>query len=698
MYKLNFRSILNSHKLNLRATIAYSRWLKAFFLLWALIISAHGLLHAIENNPVKPKDWRTIDSLNALSTSAWYINPESTIKLAQQALELSRNSGYKRGEAEALNNIGVGYYFSSDYDKVLDYYRRTLNTYEEMGDEEGITRAGTIYFRIAKYQKALENYKASLEITRKTGDRKQIAQLISNIAEVYYNLGDYDSALQWYDNLLYNQEQLQDNNGAAVTIEKIGRLYYGRGNYENALTEFGKLLRIYTELSSKAGIAAALNQIGSVHFMLKDYKNALESFRQSLQIQVEIVDEFGMAANYLNLARLNLTLKKLPESLKWAQKAVLLARKNNESEQLREGLKLLSLVYHDMGNDRNAFQSQLEYSAMLEKKTVKDRNDQLANTLVLYELGQKKQENDILQARSENYRLNLEKQLLNKWRIVLGLTILLIIIAIGIIVYRYILKRNENIRLEEEVREAIANQEQQQKIIFHQASLTSLGELAAGLAHEINQPMQNISLSAEAIRDELSEQTPDTGFVKNTAKGIFDDIDRVRRIVDHIRIFSSGQKEEVSELFSPDEVISDALKMIQQQLINHGITPIDHRNSADARISGNPHKFEQVILNLLSNARDALDGITAKEKMVVITTKIADQTLIVEITDNGIGIEPNKLTDIFLPFYTTKKLGQGTGLGLSIAHGIINQMNGHIVPESIPGEGTTMKIIIPTEK
>ena len=684
-------------KLKLRANITYPRGIKTIFLLCNIFLSVSYLSYAVEVESTKPGEWHKIDSLNALSTSNWYINPESTLALAQQALDLSRSSGYKRGEAEALNNLGVGYYFSSDYDKVLDYYRRTLNTYKQMGDEEGITRAGTIYFRIAKYQKALENYKASLEITRKSGNRKQIAQLISNIAELYYNLGDYDSALQWYDNLLFNEEQLQDMNGAAVTVEKIGRLHYSRANYDKALLEFNKLLKIHTDLASKPGIAAALNQIGSVYYMLKDYDPALKYFRQSLEIQIEIKDEFGMTANYLNLARLHLTLRKLSESLKWAQQAVILARKNNESDQLREGLKLLSLVYHDLGNDRKAFESQLGYSNMLEKKNLKERNNQLANTLVLYELGQKKQENEILQARNENYRLTLEKQLLSKWRIVMGLTILLIIIAIGIIIYRYILKKKENIRLEEEVRQAIANQEQQQKIIFHQASLTSLGELAAGLAHEINQPMQNISLSAEAINDELSETDPNTGFVKKTAKGIFDDIDRVRRIVDHIRIFSSGQKEEVIELFSPDEVIPDALKMVQQQLINHGITLKDNRNAATARISGNPHKFEQVILNLLSNARDALDGITGKEKIIAITTAVADQSLIVEISDNGIGIEQNKLTDIFLPFYTTKRLGQGTGLGLSIAHGIIKQMNGRIIPESKVGEGTLMKIIIPFE-
>jgi signal transduction histidine kinase len=428
---------------------------------------------------------------------------------------------------------------------------------------------------------------------------------------------------------------------------------------------------------------------------MKSYNNADSYFHQSLLIQKELNDEFGMTTNLLNLGRLNLALKRINESLLWAQNAVDLSRKNHEQEQLREGLKLLALIQSDLKNYPEAFRAQLEYSTILEKRNIQEQNDQLANTLVLYELGQKKQENEILLARNENYRLSIEKQSLNKWRISLGVTILLVVIAIGVIVYRYNLKRKENKRLEEDVRQAVFQQQQQQKIIFHQSSLTSLGELAAGIAHEINQPIQNISLSSEIIRDELSANDYNKKFVQKTVNGIFDDIDRIRGIIDHIRIFSSGQKEGIIEYFNPDTVIADSLKMIRQQMINRGIILKEEYNAGSVLLLGNPHKFEQVIINLLSNSRDALAEKADKAKNIEIYTSIKENLLIVEIFDNGLGINPDKLTDIFLPFYTTKKLGQGTGLGLSIAHGIIAQMNGRIIPDSQLNEGTTMRIELP---
>lgn len=665
------------------------------FMLWVLFFFCFLGGQATENNI--PQKYIQIDSLNARSTANWYNDPEQTIQLAEEALTLSRETGYKRGEAEALNNIGVGYYFSSDYDKVLDYYRRTLDTYEEMGDEDGITRAGTLYFRIAKYQKALDSYQAGLNVARKAGDRGRAAQLVANIADVYRNLGDYDAALQWYDNLLYNEELLNDVNGQAVAIDHIAGLHLTRGNLQDAHTWFWKLYTVYKDLGSKPGMASALNQIGSTEHLQGEYMSALGHYKRSLGIQKELGDDLGMITNYLNIGRLFFTLKRLGESGKWTRKGVNLARKTGDREQLSLGLKLLALIEYDCKNFGKAFKAQLEYTSMLEKKSMREKNEQLANTLVLYELGQKKQENEILQARNENYRLTLEKQAFNKWRMLMGFTILLVLVAIGIIYYGYRTKRRDNLRLGEEVDRAVQKQEEQQKIIFHQASLTSLGELAAGIAHEINQPMQNISLSAEAIRSELQEQYPDVAFVKKTADGVFDDIDRVRGIVDHIRIFSSGQKEEVSERFCPEDVVKTALIMVRQQMINHGIQITEKLNAPMGELDGNPHRFEQVILNVLSNARHAVD---AKEnhhilKSVTVATQIANETFEVVVSDNGIGIDKEKLTDIFLPFFTTKKLGQGTGLGLSIAHGIIHQMGGRIVPQSILGEGTTMSIYLP---
>jgi C4-dicarboxylate-specific signal transduction histidine kinase len=226
-----------------------------------------------------------------------------------------------------------------------------------------------------------------------------------------------------------------------------------------------------------------------------------------------------------------------------------------------------------------------------------------------------------------------------------------------------------------------------------------LGELAAGIAHEINQPIQNILLSAESIQLELQEDSVNKDFINYSLTDIYEDVARTREIIDHIRIFSSGQKEGVFERFSVDECVSKALAMISYPLKKVQINVEVIHTKKELEVMGNPHKVEQVLINLLSNAKDAIEERKLKEpdlkKKIEIKTDEYENEVIIEVRDNGIGIPYAKKTNVFLPFYTTKLLGKGTGLGLSISYSIIKEMNGRIEVQSRVMEGTVMKIILP---
>jgi len=232
--------------------------------------------------------------------------------------------------------------------------------------------------------------------------------------------------------------------------------------------------------------------------------------------------------------------------------------------------------------------------------------------------------------------------------------------------------------------------------------LTSLGEWAASIAHEINQPLQNIMLSAEDIDMELREEKINRQNCKNGISDIYEDINRVQKIIDHIRIFSSSQKSEIIEDFDINQVIESAISMIQQKFSKLNIPIQTQFNKNLPLLSGNPFKYEQVVLNLLSNAKDALNEKNDKTctKQVKISTYQEENELVFEIQDNGIGMDSHLLTKIKQPFFTTKALGKGTGLGLSISQNIINEMNGKIRIESEKSIGTVIRVCIPiqTEK
>ena len=175
---------------------------------------------------------------------------------------------------------------------------------------------------------------------------------------------------------------------------------------------------------------------------------------------------------------------------------------------------------------------------------------------------------------------------------------------------------------------------------------------------------------------------------------------RIKKIIDHVRTFSRDQDDFIQEEFDINKSIENSISMVSEQMDNKEIAIIFHDKNKLPVINGNTHRFEQVMINLLFNAKDALEERKRKScqklrKRIEISTKVSVDQIIIEVKDNGIGIKPEEIDKILLPFFTTKAPGYGTGLGLSISYGIIKELNGEIEVQSELLKGTTIRIIIP---
>jgi PAS domain S-box-containing protein len=233
---------------------------------------------------------------------------------------------------------------------------------------------------------------------------------------------------------------------------------------------------------------------------------------------------------------------------------------------------------------------------------------------------------------------------------------------------------------------------------IHADRMANLGEMASGMAHEINQPLNIISIVMDKILFESAKtETIDIEFFKDKSAKIFDNIVRIRNIIDHVRSFSRSEEAYVPTAFDINVSIENAVSMVSEQFNHLGIDLTLQLEKNLTKILGNTYNFEQVIINLLLNAKDAVIEKKNKqpdfEEMVVgIKTFSKYYSLIVEITDNGDGIGNEDINNVMLPFYTTKEEGKGTGLGLSICYQIIKEMGGSI---DIMSDGTNgTKIIL----
>ncbi|NNM59396.1 MAG: PAS domain-containing protein [Legionellales bacterium] len=247
-------------------------------------------------------------------------------------------------------------------------------------------------------------------------------------------------------------------------------------------------------------------------------------------------------------------------------------------------------------------------------------------------------------------------------------------------------------RLEKENAEKIS-------LLAHTGRLAALGEMATGIAHELNQPLSIIHSNMqtfEMLGKELSEED-----LKEITASSIRQVERAAKIIDHMRSFAR-QKKDAAEKIDLTLPIDAAVGMFDEQFRLHSIQIFRNYQPNLPPICVEQREIEQIVVNLLSNARYAVElkreksDSTFKMQIIINVTHLDDsQYIIFEVKDNGIGMSQTVLAQCMDPFFTTKPVGEGTGLGLPIIYNIIKNMNGKMEMESEPGQGTTVRIMLP---
>jgi signal transduction histidine kinase len=240
-------------------------------------------------------------------------------------------------------------------------------------------------------------------------------------------------------------------------------------------------------------------------------------------------------------------------------------------------------------------------------------------------------------------------------------------------------------RREQELRE-------KQEQLVQAGKLATLGELTTGVAHELNNPLNNIGLFVGNAVDLIELGATDKGHIIREMGQAMQQVRKATEIISHLRTFGRAAP------FSRDpvslrQVIEQAFSLMQEQLRLRDIQVTVDLGSEEPVVLGNPVQLEQVFINLLTNARDAVAG--SSRKAIRISGSVSSEAVEVAVADTGDGIPPGLETRIFDPFFTTKEVGKGTGLGLSITYGIIKELGGTISVVSPPGEGATFLIHLP---
>jgi PAS domain S-box-containing protein len=266
--------------------------------------------------------------------------------------------------------------------------------------------------------------------------------------------------------------------------------------------------------------------------------------------------------------------------------------------------------------------------------------------------------------------------------------------------------KSYNVQLESIVESRSLELRKKDAQLIHTARLASLGEIAAGITHEMKQPLNVISITADLIKLLHKNHTLNDDLLLSNLDKIRRTVDRMATTMNHLRGFTHID----SANFKPvriQDAVDGALSIIGQQIRLDDIDIVVEIPERLPKILGELHQFEQVLVNFMQNARDAIvskvqaleaagNGDCGAKKVAIRGgTRNNDREVFVEVEDSGSGIEKSVRDRIFEPFFTTKESDRGTGLGLSISMNIVQSHGGAIELESSPGEGSTFRVIFP---
>ena len=586
---------------------------------------------------------------------------------------------------------------------------------------------GTKKRLLGQLEEALEAYLKSVEIARKENYRKGEGEAYSAIADIYAVANNATNAKQYYNKAIniLRESKLQspkDSITLASVLSNAGDAFLRVKNYDSSLLYFEEAKIIFDKVNYLSGKGYSLGNIGMVYASIGKNNLAEKNMNEAIHILEETQDYYPICVYLTSIADVYLNKEDNQTALNYTLSSLHLAKQYGLKEQIADASLKLSQLYEKTGNTTEAFKQYKTYIAYRDSVNNINSVQKMADLRTNYEMSQKQIEVDLLNQQKRN-----QKNLV----IFLGIILILTIILLGILLTNYQnkqkayhilnLQKQETDQQKAKAQEALTELQFTQKQLIQSAKMASLGELTAGIAHEIQNPLNfvnNFSEVSVELLNELKEGTMNklTSPERADADEIINDLaENLKKISDHGKRADSIVKGMLQHSRSstgkkePTDV--NALADDYLRLSYHGLRAKDKEFNVNittdfdesiGKIEVVPQDIGRVLLNLYNNAFYAVNKKTkqangAFKPHVSVTTKKVGNRLELSVKDNGIGIPQNLLDKIFQPFFTTKPAGQGTGLGLSLSYDVIKAYGGEVKVETKEGEFAEFIIQLPLD-
>ena len=607
---------------------------------------------------------------------------------------------------------------------------KQLESYEQEAIIHGYL--GIIQRNVGDHAAALEYFFNSQRLAEEHHDDTELAYAFNNIGDIYNLEENYLQALEYELRALRIFEDIGDSVGVSYCCHQIALVYTNLEDYASALGYDSRAMTIRESLGNRAGVAYSLISIGQTYLKLEKNIESLESLEKSSKIFTDLNDLFGLSLSLHSIGMYYEMTGNVEEAIKYLTDALNMGRETDSPIRVRNAAQELSEIYADQNNFKEAYQMHILY---------KETYDSLYHEENLVKITQLVMQNDFEQRELlQQAEIDRQKQFRNYLILSFGLVIILVIVVFN----RYYIKRKANISLQiknkeiesqkdylvklndklenqkSELNNTLNDLTQAQTQLVQSEKMASLGQLTAGVAHELNNPLNFISSSIAPLQrnmedlltlvskyesvieekklsggfsevEEYKEAMDYAFLVKETTdllKGINEGAFRSEHIVKDLRTFSRMDENEFKAVNLHEGIDSTLLLLRHKMQDKISI----HKNYGNLQhVDCLPGKLNQVFMNILTNSILAIED---KGDIFIETSSVHDKARIA-IRDNGKGMSDETREHIFEPFFTTREVGKGTGLGLSITYSIIEEHNGTIEVLSEPGTGSEFIITLP---
>jgi two-component system, NtrC family, sensor kinase len=654
--------------------------------------------------------------------------------------ELYQKSGDQINYLAQLIYIGITLRSMGKYGESLEYLMEALKIGRQVNNSDAIVEAllamGFIYAFVERWEDALKYQQQALAIYQQTNNLLGVARIHNDMGVTYMSVGKLDSALTQHRAALAIRLETDDSYNTFASYLYIGDILAEQENFSEAIEYYEKGLPYGIQSGYKITVVDANLQLGNYYLELSDIESAREKYKIALQMSRELGDPTGQSRAAMGLVKISLDNNENEDAISML-KTVENTAPESRIHFRKDIYKEIAEAYFTLGDYRSAYLNNLVFSEVKDSVNAAENLEKITRLSNVLEF-----ENEIaLKKESNEKMIAIKEAQINRERITRNIFLsgmILAVVLVVIIFIRFVEKKKLNTKLNE----ILSNLRETQTQLIHAEKMASLGELTAGIAHEIQNPLNFVinfsGIGSEMVMEIEEERAKDSGSrdeelvgeilteIKQNLEKIHHHGKRadaiVKGMLQHSRT-NTGQMEPTYINALADEYL---------RLSYHGLRAKDKSFNASFETDFDPNlpkvkvvaqDIGRVLLNLINNAfyacaersRSAVDEKTQTgfrpahaglsglddgkdyKPTVIVSTKNLGDKIEISVNDNGLGIPEEIKNKIFQPFFTTKPSGQGTGLGLSLSYDIVKMHGGELRVESKKGEGSNFIIVLPTQ-